>query len=285
MITNTRRMLMILAAGWISIASADEACLASAQSDLERLYCEVVERGGGAALPSVVDFKRNDPKVQALLLKRPAAGLGLKVPAPGSDSRRWPVQSTEQATAPVAENLPETRADSSGNQRPAAPVTAAPERNLAKCRLQGEVILCPGRRFELATNQTNQELMPGVLEDGNTLSLPSFEGDRSDDEAVRRYLSDAYDIYIPKMLAIGLAGTTMSFTAFHNAFHTIEDGGVDFAQRLEQTYHLLKQDKKILTVKARYHDELPENINLCSEINRDIVVCDNVGTNWVYITR
>jgi hypothetical protein len=127
--------------------------------------------------------------------------------------------------------------------------------------------------------------MPGVLEDGNTLSLPSFEGDRGDEEAVRRYLSDAYDIYIPKMLAIGLAGTTMSFTAFHNAFHSIEDGGVDFAQRLEQTYHLLKQDKKTLAVKTRYHDELPENINLCTEINRDIVVCDNIGKNWVYVTR
>jgi len=284
-IAYRKRLLMMLAAGWVLTASADEACLASAQSDLERLYCEVVERGGGAGLPSVVDFKRNDPQVQALLLKRPAARLGLKVPAPGSDSKGSPAKFAGKTSASPAGNWPEARADSSGDQRLVAPVIAAPDRSLAKCRLQGEVILCPGRRFELATNKTNRELMPGVLEDGNTLSLPSFEGDRSDEEAVRRYLSDAYDIYIPKMLAIGLAGTTMSFTAFHNAFHSIEDGGVDFAQRLEQTYHLLKQDKKTLAVKARYHDELPESVNLCVEINRDIVVCDNVGTNWVYVTR
>lgn len=285
MITCPKSLIMIITLGWILSASADDACLVSARSDLERVYCEVIERGGGAGLPSELDFKRNDPQVQALLLKRPATRLGLKVPAPGSGSRPAPAKSAVKTTAPSVENSPENRADSSGGQQPASTTNSVAERSLAKCQLQGEALLCPGRRFELATNQNNRELLPGVLEDSNTLSLPSFEGDRNDDEAVRRYLSDAYDIYIPKMLAIGLGATTMSFTAFHNAFHSIEDGGVDFAERLEQTYQLLKQDKKTMAVKARYHDELPDSINLCTEISRDIVVCDNVGKNWIYVTR
>lgn len=285
MINHKMRLVMIILAFWLQTANADDACIASAQSDLERLYCEITAQGEGSSLPSRADFKRNDPQVQALLLKRPAASLGLKVPSPGSDSRPSLGKSAEKTAAPAAGNWPELRADSSDGQHSAAPVNRAAERSLAKCQLQGEALICPNRRFELATNQSNKELMPGVLEDGNTLSLPSFEGDRNDDEAVRRYLSDAYDIYIPKMLAIGLGATTMSFTAFHNAFHSIEGGGVDFAQRLEQTYQLLKRDKKTLAVKARYHDELPDNINLCTEINRDIVVCDNVGKNWVYVTR
>lgn len=285
MINHNKRLVMILLAFWLQSASADDACIASAQSELERLYCDIMAQGEGGSLPSRADFKRNDPQVQALLLKRPAARLGLKVPAPGGDSRPSWAKPAGKTTAPAAGNWPESRADSRGGQRSAAPVNRTAERSLAKCQLQGEVLLCPGRRFELATNQHNRELLPGVLDDSNTLSLPSFEGDRNDDEAVRRYLSDAYDIYIPKMLAIGLGASTMSFTAFHNAFHSIEDAGVDFAERLEQTYHLLKQDKKTLAVKARYHDELPDNINLCTEINRDIVVCDNVGKNWVYVTR
>jgi len=101
---------------------------------------------------------------------------------------------------------------------------------------------------------------------------------------VRRYLSKAYDRYIPAMVDIGLGANTMSFTAFHNAFHTTEDGGIDFARRMEQTFTLLKQDKKNLAVKARYHDELPQDLSLCTVINREIVVCDNVGTNWVYVS-
>ena len=47
---------------------------------------------------------------------------------------------------------------------------------------------------------------------------------------------------------------------------------------------MLKQDKKKLAVKARYHNELPQDLSLCMVINREIVVCDNVGTNWVYVS-
>ncbi|MEX0603735.1 MAG: hypothetical protein WD623_01275 [Marinobacter sp.] len=276
---------MILIACWILPSGANDACMASAHSDLERLYCEITSRGEGSSLPSRADFKRNDPQVQALLLRRPAARLGLAVPAPGGESKPSPAKVTDMPPPSSTDELPEAPANDSRDARPASPVSTAPQRSLAKCRLEGESILCPGRRLELAVNQNNSELLPGVLEAGNTLSLSSFEGERNDDEAVRRYLSDAYDIYIPKMLAIGLGGTTMSFTAFHHAFHSMENGGVDFARRLEQTYHLLKQDKKTLAVKARYHDELPKSLNLCTEINRDIVVCDNVGKNWVYVTR
>ena len=93
------------------------------------------------------------------------------------------------------------------------------------------------------------------------------------------WISIAYDRYIPKMLAIGLGANTMSFTAFH----TLESGGVDFSKRMEQTYELLKQDRKTLGLKTRYHDELPENLSLCEAIDRDIIVCDNVGTNWVFV--
>jgi hypothetical protein len=86
------------------------------------------------------------------------------------------------------------------------------------------------------------------------------------------------------MLDIGLGATTMSFTAFHHAFHRMEAQGVDFAQRMERTYQLLKQDRKTLAIKARYHDELPQDLSLCTVINAGIIVCDNVGTNWVYVS-
>lgn len=224
-------------------------------------------RSGSA---SQADFRRNQPQVQALLLRRPAKRLGLSVPAVTAE----PAQS-KPASSPKPPKPEPEQADSQ------------PTRfgQLSDCALKGERIVCPDRQFKLALNQPNRALAPGVLEDQNRLGLRPFQGDRSDDQQVRAYLSSAYDRYIPKMLAIGLGANTMSFTAFHNAFHTLEDGGVDFAERMERTYQLLKQDKLNLAVQARYHDRLPENLALCEVINPDIIVCDNVATNWVFVSR
>ncbi|HTN32426.1 MAG TPA: hypothetical protein VL091_00305 [Marinobacter sp.] len=259
-----KQLLIIFAAGWISIASADEACLASAQSDLERLYCEVVEHGGGAGLPSAVDFRRNDPKVQALLLQQPARRLGLALPEVSAISE-------PKTSTPPKKSTSESRSTSRASQA------------MTGCQLQGEAIRCPSATYELAVNRPLASLDDGVLEQSNRFTLAPFDGDRTDEQAVRSYLSAAYDRYIVKMLAIGLGANTMSFTAFHNAFHTLESGDVDFSRRMEQTYELLKQDRKTLGVKARYHNKLPASLSLCEVINRDIIVCDDVGTSWVFV--
>ncbi|RBW49357.1 hypothetical protein DS878_10685 [Marinobacter sp. F3R11] len=244
--------------------------MASAQTDLERIYCEVVESGGGAGLPSMMDFRRNDQRVQALLLRRPARSLGLTLPE------------VSVAPEPAAVTQPEATAPPQEPLRESAPGLSIAQ-GLAGCELQGELIQCPGQTYELAANRALAALDEGVLEPDNRLGIEPFDGERNDDEAVRTYLSAAYDRYIPKMLTIGLGANTMSFTAFHNAFHTLESGGVDFSERMEQTYELLKQDRKTLGLKARYHDELPESLSLCDTINRDVIVCDNVGINWVFV--
>lgn len=256
---------------------ADETCLDTAKTDLERLYCQVIAEGAGQGLPSQTDFRRNNPQVQALLLRRPARSLGLEVPeADGRSKQSEPTPATSPASP-----LPSQVSESTPEPERAPP--ARPSR-LADCRLKGERIVCPDRQFELALNQPNSKLAPGVLDRGNRLGLTSFEGDQSDEPAVRRYLSEAYDQYIPKMVDIGLGANTMSFTAFYNAFRTLEAGGVDFATRMERTFQLLKQDKQSLAVQARYHEKLPETLSLCDVINRDIIVCDNVATNWVFVS-
>lgn len=244
-----------------------EACLSSAETELERLYCQVVEQGGGQGLPSQSDFRRNAPQVQALLLKRPAQRLGLTLPQPSTPT-----------PAPNTSAITRQKAAPTAPEPPASP-------SLQGCRLAGEQIRCPNRSFQLALNQPNGNLGPGVLDADNRLGLSAFNGDRSDEQAVRRYLSQAYDRYIPKMLEIGLGANTMSFTAFHNAFHTLEAGGVDFASRMEQTFQLLKQDKQTLAIQARYHQDLPRDLVQCEPVNPAVIVCDNVATNWVFVHR
>lgn len=262
-----------------SAASANDQCLSAAETDLERLYCEVFSKGGGAGLPSQPDFNRNDPQVQALLLKRPAARLGLTVPAPGKTA---PPQPTPVDKASTAASPASSHPGKESSERVAEPEPGVTQ-NLSGCELNGEQIRCPRGHYQLAENRPLSAIAEDALGPDNQLSFPSFEGNRSDETVVRPYLSDAYDQYIPKMLRIGLGANTMSFTAFHNAFHTLEGGGVDFAERMARTYELLKQDRRTLGVKTRYHDELPTNLTLCNTINRDVIVCDNVGTNWVFV--
>ncbi len=253
----------MLALGVSNVSAAPDDCMEGAKTDLEKMHCQVLGEGLGASLPSVTDFRRNDPQVQALLLRRPAERLGLDVPEP--------------EPAPAQADGEFARSALQDNRSPT-------DGQLADCRLNGERISCFQRHYDLAINQPNSQLAEGVLELDNSLGLSSFEGNRVDEDAVRRYLSDAYDRYIAKMLDIGLGANTMSFTAFHNAFHTMEEHGVDFAGRMEHTFVLLKQDKKTMAVKARYQDDLPEDLSLCTVISADIIVCDNVGTNWVYVS-
>jgi hypothetical protein len=268
---SLRVILLLITASAALTVSASERCHSAATSDLERLYCEVVAEGGGAGLPSQPDFNRNDPQVQALLLKRPARRLGLTVPGPSQP---------QPPPAAFGNSQSDVKRESLEPAEPEDPVIA---QGLANCELGGERIRCPQADYHLAENRKRSALAEGVLGTDNRLRIESFPGDRKDEDAVRRYLSDAYDQYIPGMLRIGLGANTMSFTAFHNAFHTLEDGGVDFAERMAQSYQLLKQDRQQLGVKARYHDDLPDSLSLCGVINPSIIVCDNVGINWVYV--
>ncbi|TBW58120.1 hypothetical protein EZI54_04490 [Marinobacter halodurans] len=248
------------------------ACPKDPATAYEQLYCDIQAKGGGSTLPSFEDFRRNSPQVQALLLKRPAARLGLSVPGPEAATSQ-----SAKPSPPGTSERPKTEPESGPTPPPA--VASAFE----GCQLGGTVIRCPSARYELATNQANSALRAGVLDDDNRLGLSAYRGDLSDETAVRAYLSDAYDRYIAKMLEIGLGGTTMSFTRFYNSFRRHEAKGIDFAQRMDETFDYLKQDKRTLGVNRKPPDELPKSLKNCAPSGARVIVCDNVATNWVYV--
>lgn len=243
-----------------------------ASTDYERLYCHLVSKGQGAGLPAFEDFRRNTPRVQALLLKRPAQRAGLDLPSV-SDAQPEREESSVSSKPPRPSQRPPTTT---------GPIPGTAVRGLAGCDLLGEVIHCPDRRLTLVRNQSNRELAPEALAEHQRLELPAFRGDPDDEQALRSYLSDAYDRYLARMLDIGLGGATMSFSQFYHSYHRHQAQGVDFAARMEATFQYLKQDKKTKTVPARLHDRLPEDIATCTVIRPQLVVCDNVATNWVY---
>lgn len=261
-------LLAGLLATFLATPASARDCAAIARGDYERLYCRLVSEGHGSGLPAFEDFRRNTPQVQALLLRRPAQRAGLELPAESGPAR-----------APVAAEPEPARPPPPQEPTPAAP-RAQP--GLADCRLLGEVIQCPDRRLALVENQPNRALPADALAQEQRLDLPRFDGDPGDDQALRQYLSDAYDHYLERMLDIGLGGATLSFSQFHHSYFRHRDQGVDFPKRMETMFQHLLQDKRTKSVPARLHGRLPETIENCMGIRPGLVVCDDVATNWVY---
>ncbi|MDG9669709.1 hypothetical protein ONV78_18385 [Hahella sp. CR1] len=274
----TQTSVLLGAAAFSAHSLAD--CQAQARTDMERLYCEIQDKGEGATLPKLEDFRRNDRQIQALLLKRPAAKLGLSLPGAGKSQkpRKTETAATPPATASKNSTRPEPKADAQPATRSSAP--AADD-----CLLYKDQITCGSHQYHLATNKQNKFLKQGALTENNKLNLPSFQGDPANETAVKDYLSQAYRVYIPKMLEIGLGDATMSFTKFYYSFKDIQKQNLSFSDRFETMYGFLKRDKSAMAIQPRYSKELPSDINQCNGLSDAIIVCDNGATNWVYVRQ
>ncbi|WP_439133271.1 hypothetical protein [Pseudomaricurvus sp.] len=241
------------------------------QTELEEVYCQL--RGKGIALPALNDFRRNDPKTQWLLLKRPAAREGISISpvssvASAEDTKaveRSPAHSEKQKKTSVStrEHLVESL-------------------DQASCQLVGELIRCQEKTFHFVLNRPNHQLASNSLSAANRLRLPEFDSRLQSPE---QYLSTSYRHYIEKMLAIGLGASTMSYSKFYYIWEDTKRQKQSFAARLETVFEFLKRDKKSLGVKPRYDQAMPEDLSWCQALSRDLWVCDNMHRNWVYQSR
>lgn len=263
---------------WTSVASASahaqQACLSQARNSYEELYCKVAASDENNGLPSLADFRRNPPETQALLLRRPAARLGLKMP-----ERLRKKADVPAAAADVVQQERSTRQEKS---EPASTAnTGANSLSLDSCVLAQDTIRCTEKIFRLVSNRDNQELVAGALSVNNRLALPQ----RSGEHAQRDYLIDAYQTYIEKMLEIGLGASTMTFSKFYYTYEELHQQEVDFSHRMEKMFDYLKQDKAAMAVRRRYSHQLPENIAQCGRLSAQLIVCDEGDVNWVYELR
>lgn len=263
---------------------AFEQCAEQARGRYEEIYCAIKAKGEGRGLPSLEDFRRNDTRVQALLLKRPAARLGIDVPEPKKTRPRPPAAAvTRPKAAAKAGPASQKPAAAARSGRPKAAPAVAP--GVGSCRFLGQVISCGGSRYELALNRQNSALADGVLGEKNRMGLQAYTGKPGDRAALLRYLSASYRRYIEKMLEIGLGSATMSFTKFYYTHQTISQQGEDFAARFETMFSFLKKDKAGMSIKPRYHDQLPGSIGDCSELSARLIVCEAGENNWVYVKQ
>lgn len=257
--------------GAIAQCAAANDCGGQAHSAMEQAYCEVKAAGYGAALPSLHEFKRNPEKTQRLLLLRPAQRAGVTLP---QETKPKANTSKPKATSkPTAPHGPAKRAPEK---------VAKPAGSVLSCRVQEDWVLCGEQRYQLLGNRANRYLAAGALTAATRLQLAPFAGSVNDSEAVLRYLDESYHSYIEAMIAIGLAGSTLSFTKFYHTFMEVQPAGADFAKRMATMFEYLKEDKKTIAVQAHFSEQRPQNVDQCRQVNQETIICDDVKNNWVF---
>lgn len=155
----------------------------------------------------------------------------------------------------------------------------------SRCLLRGHEIDCGSNYYQLALNRPKHALPTSAFSAGNQLDLPPFMGDIQDEHAVREYLHRAYETYIEKMVGLGLAGSTMSFTAFYRGFRDQAERYVDFAGRFRKMFEFLKADRQKLAVSTRAPGDLPQSLGQCATLSNNVIVCDDLKQNWVYVRQ
>lgn len=294
---------LVLVALFFSVNVAAN-CAVKANTDYERIYCEIVKRGEGKTLPAFEDFKRNDATVQRLLLKRPAQKLKINLPAPKQGKAGYASKSSAYSTTPSGHatkasahtTKPRTINSESGKAAsvPSKHISLPGQRlpddsstqgnlTLAQCQVAESYIQCGSRRFELVVNKPNNRLAKGVLDDQFLMGLPRYRGPASNDQEIQFYLSEVYGLYIQRMIDIGLGGSTMNYARFYHTFKDLQAKGIDFSERFETMYRFLKTDKKNMAVQSVLSDKRPKHIKQCDDVSERMIVCDSDSVNWVYI--
>lgn len=248
--------------------AVQESCFVYAETYYEQVYCEIKQKAPATVLPSFIDFKKNNPRMQAMLLKRKAEALGITMKMPADSSKKSSANKVSISPASLAEEQPASHAQM-----------------ITECRLAGALITCGNGSFLLTGNKKNGAISDSALKDQNRLKLSNFQGDESDERALRLFLTEQYTHYLEKMLEIGLGGATMSFTKFYLLFEDMSDKGADFSARFETMFQFLKKDKANMFVSEAADPISGLTMDDCARLTDKMFACDNRRRNTIYLKQ
>lgn len=261
-------------------ASAKNFCFVKAETYYEQVFCEVSSKGNGRRLPDFYDFRKNDPLIQALLLKKPAARSGIALAMPRKKTKK----AQNNAKANVND-----RANSRANISAKNAVSSAKHQQSVEptwrggCEFDKNTIVCAKKRYVLTGNKNNNRLKADALSKGNRMGLVPYSKRLDNKVDVNDYLILSYQRYIEKMLAIGLGGVTMSSGKFAFLFHDLTNRGVSFNERFETMYRHLIKDKKTIRVNERASVDRPLSMDRCSYLNDKIITCAATQKNFLFV--
>ena len=299
-----------------SVVVHAERCVPLADNEYEKIYCELKQRGKARNLPSIYEFRKNPPMTQALLLRKPAAELGIvvimpersapeKTPVPGNVPAAAPEVARESVVAQPAtprvekKTITHEAALKPHSEKQVTTKTAAPTAITSSksevgshlptgsveisqaCQLEQFTLHCAGVTYQLVTDKSNQQLPDDALSDDHKLALPVFHGNPADAPELEHYLADAYSRYLQGMLEIGLGSKTMTYTKFANLYDYYAKQHLDFVSRFETMYEFLKKDKATVAVSTRPQLASGFNLQYCSQQD-NLIACDYQKTNYVF---
>lgn len=243
---------------WSMPVAADLFCFSWAQSYYEQVYCEVKVAGKGGQLPRNDEFRNNPPLTQALLLKPLARNAGIDLVMPQTLVKAPATRSVQRSVN--LESLVPT----------------------PMCERVDEELNCAGVNYRIMGNRANAALAKDVLSDTNQMNLPRYQGALTDQSALSAYLFASYRHYLEKMIAIGLAGATLSYGKFEYLFHDFQVKGIGFSDRFETMYRYLKQDKQRIAVNTKA--SVPEALRSedCVSLDAQLAVCVVGGRNFLF---
>lgn len=257
--------LVTLAALQCANLLAAPKCQPDTDKHYEQVFCQLSSSRYSYGLPSLQEFQRNPAKVQYLLLKRAASREGIALQKPANDS----------STGAVVVNTPRQTPKPKQDSKRSGPSQDAVDRR--GCRYTARKIDCAGRQYRLRTNLRNSEIPEWALSDANVLQLPQ----RRATETVEAWLAAAYREYIVALLSIGLAGSSSTYSAFAHTYYELENSSTDFATRIQDSFALLKKDKRTLVARKRYPESAPSASD-CEWLGRTMLACNSAGKNWIY---
>ncbi len=254
------------------VASAKNYCFVKAETYYEHIFCEVSSKGNGRNLPDFYDFRKNDPLIQALLLKKPAARSGITMAMPRKkiksmiDNEKGGVKKNGRINVKRYAN--QQREKTSWRR---------------DCEFEENAIVCATNRYVLTGNKNNNTLKEGALSKSNRMGLAPYSQHLGNKADVNDYLVLSYQHYIEKMLAIGLGGVTMSSGKFAFLFHDLTNRGVSFTERFETMYRYLIKDKKVIRVNERASIDQPLSMERCLYLSDNIITCAATQKNFLFV--
>jgi hypothetical protein len=252
--------------------AADVADSCHGKTPLELNYCTLLTLGA-TGLPPLFEFRKNTAATQYLLLKRPAARLGVTLAQPAKPKAQSTLSTQTNSVEPVSSTRLATEI-----KPPPRPKLLASQ-NSAGCELANETIACGSSRYQLQWNKAKNALAADALSPGNQLLFPPLPSNQT---AIDDYLLRCYALYIQKMLLLGLGNTTLSFNKFDAIFTEAKHQHFDFSARFTRMYHFLKEERKTLQPPKGFGNAKPQHIEDCVRISEQFWTCQTAQQHWVY---
>ena len=263
------------------VASAKNFCFVKAETYYEQVFCEVSSKGNGRHLPDFYDFRKNDPLIQALLLKKPAAQSGIALAMPRNKTKTVKKAIVKKTIVKNAVLKNGMKNSAKGNARKSGEIEELTWRR--DCQFDENAIVCTKKRYVLIGNKNNNTLKEGALSKSNQMGLAPYRQRLDNKSDVNGYLAVSYQRYIEKMLAIGLGGVTMSSGKFAFLFHDLTNRGVSFDERFETMYRHLIKDKRTIRVNERASIDRPLSMDHCLYLSDNIITCAATQKNFLFV--